>query len=73
MNALPQPHEDVEARLRQGIVSADRGRCCSLQCFPAARGGTPSAENTTHTHARTHGYETKGKETLIKYYASSAS
>jgi hypothetical protein len=65
----------VKTRVQQGIVSAHRGRLRAA--FPGSSGGTLSTENTTqhktHTHTHTHGEETKGKETLIRYYASSAS
>jgi hypothetical protein len=67
---------NVKTRVRQGIVSAQRGRLCAA--FPGSSRGTLSTENTTqhnttYTHTHTHGEETKGKETLIRYYASSAS
>jgi len=49
----------------------------SVPRFLAARGehwAQKTQHNTTqHTHTHTHGEETKGKETLIRYYASSAS
>jgi len=70
---------NVKTRVRQGIVSAHRGRLCAA--FPGSSGGntehrkhnTTQHNTHTHTHTHTHGEETKGKETLIRYYASSAS
>ena len=67
---------NVKTRVRQGIVSAHRGRLCAA--FPGSSGGTLSTENitqhnTTQHNTHTHGEEMKGKETLIRYYASSAS
>ena len=56
----------------------------SVPRFLAARGNiehgkhktaqhNTTQHNTTHTHTHIHGEETQGKETLIRYYASSAS